>query len=419
MGITQVTYVFQDPSGNSAVCSFNVEVTTDLMAADGNPCPRRAITIEQQGTLALVEWKTPIIHTTIRGETIELKQESPLGSGRHFPVGATEVIYSADDALCRFWVIIKEIETTNDVTPPTVYDCPEGPLKYVTNKDQISIKPNWKEPFAIDDSGLPVESKSSHSSGDPLEVGTTNVIFNFTDFADNFVQCIFIISVIETEETVLSPDILFCPASIPYYLVVFVDEVSVTWNEPVIENVLNLNQTHFPGDFFKIGTTEVTYTAVNSVGKKAVCSFSVDVRDVIPPKIFLCPSDKSVRACRGSTTVMWLEPSTEDNSRFQVEQTQSHIPGVSLFKEGITTVNYQFEDIFGNAAVCSFNITVHRNSCRYFTQEELNLYIYIALGLLIFIFVILIGVNCYIYKTSGTSSENDGNNLILQDLTTT
>ncbi|KAJ8041078.1 Hyalin [Holothuria leucospilota] len=388
------------------------------MGANGNPCPRRAIVKEQQDILTLVEWKTPIIHTTSRGESIELKQESPLALGRLFPVGLTELIYSADEALCRFWVIIKEIETTLDVTPPTVYDCPEGPLKYVINKDQISIKPNWKEPFAIDDSGLPVQSQSSHLPGDPLEVGTTNVIFNFTDSADNLVQCIFIISIIEADETVPPPEILFCPTSVRYDLAVYVDEVSITWEEPIIENVINVYQTHFPGDFFKIGTTEVTYTAVNSVDKEAVCRFNVDVRDVIPPRIFLCPSDKSVRACRGSTTVMWLEPSTEDNSGLQVEQTQSHIPGVSLFKEGITTVNYQFDDIFGNAAVCSFNITVHRNSCQYFTQEELNLYVYIVLGLLIFVFVILIGVNCYIYKASGTISDNDGNHLSLQDLTT-
>ncbi|KAJ8048028.1 Hyalin [Holothuria leucospilota] len=389
------------------------------MATDGIPCPIRAITIEQQDILTLVEWKTPIIHNTNRGETIELKQKSPLGSGLHFPIGATEVIYSANEALCRFWVIVKETENTLDVTPPTVYDCPEGPLKYAIRRDQINIEPNWKEPFAIDDSGLPVVSQSSHSSGDPLEVGDTNIVFNFTDSANNLGQCIFTITVTETDEIVPSPEILFCPTSISYNVDAFADNVNITWSEPVIDNIISVHQTHFPGDYFKIGTAEVTYTAVNSAGEEAVCSFIVDIRDVTPPKISLCPSGRSVRACRGTTTAVWLEPSAKDNSGFQVEQSQSHLPGVSFFKEGTTTVNYTFSDIFGNAAVCSFNITVHRNSCQCFTREMLSLYIYIALGLLIFVFAIVTAINVFIYKNSRSTDDKDENHLSLHELTMT
>lgn len=77
------------------------------------------------------------------------------------------------------------------------------------------------------------------------------------------------------------PVFVFCPNDVVAYLNQGIGEVNVFWNEPLAEDncgePITITQTSFSGDGFSLGTTLVTYTAVDTSGNEAVCEFNVIV----------------------------------------------------------------------------------------------------------------------------------------------
>src|SRR5207245_423096 len=65
------------------------------------------------------------------------------------------------------------------------------------------------------------------------------------------------------------------------------DQVA-SWTEPTASDncaVTSFTSDHHSGDAFPVGTTTVTYTAMDLVGNTATCSFMVTVMDDTPPVI--------------------------------------------------------------------------------------------------------------------------------------
>jgi len=52
--------------------------------------------------------------------------------------------------------------------------------------------------------------------------------------------------------------------------------------------------SHASGDFFPVGLTTVTYTAIDDAGNIAQCVFTVVVNDTEDPSVVGCPSDITV-----------------------------------------------------------------------------------------------------------------------------
>ncbi len=57
----------------------------------------------------------------------------------------------------------------------------------------------------------------------------------------------------------------------------------VTWNDPTstfLDNsgiIATQSQTHYSGDFFRIGATTVTYTATDPSGNVGMCTFEIAI----------------------------------------------------------------------------------------------------------------------------------------------
>src|SRR5262249_29588222 len=91
------------------------------------------------------------------------------------------------------------------------------------------------------------------------------------------------------------PSITGCPANIttntgPGHTAC--DQV-VTWTPPTATDncaVSSFTSNHNPGDTFPVGTTTVTYTAIDTASNTATCSFTVTVVDNTPPTI-TCPAN--------------------------------------------------------------------------------------------------------------------------------
>jgi len=135
-----------------------------------------------------------------------------------------------------------------------------------------------------------------------------------------------------------------------------------TWTPPTATDncSVTLTSTHDPGDTFPVGTTKVTYTAKDSRGNTATCTFDIHVTDNAGPIFTNCPADISVTANNNCEAVVnWVPPSVDDNCTPSL-MNSSHRPG-SRFKAGITTVTYSAVDMRGNRSTCSFTVTVTRS----------------------------------------------------------
>lgn len=110
------------------------------------------------------------------------------------------------------------------------------------------------------------------------------------------------------------------------------------------------------GTQFPVGTTTVTAIATDFQNNMDTCSFLVTVNDVELPVID-CPADITIAANNAGCTaiVSWTAAATDNCS---VASLTSNYTSGSSFPLGTTTVTYNATDPSGNAATCSFNITV-------------------------------------------------------------
>lgn len=93
----------------------------------------------------------------------------------------------------KFMDLLSFLESQSDTVPPEVLDCPSNPVIVPSNFNSTRVY--WPEPYARDDSGLPVIAKSSHASGDVFLLGSTLVKYIFEDIFGNVAGCEFVIVV--------------------------------------------------------------------------------------------------------------------------------------------------------------------------------------------------------------------------------
>jgi gliding motility-associated-like protein len=136
-------------------------------------------------------------------------------------------------------------------------------------------------------------------------------------------------------------------------------KATVRWTEPTYTDectVVSFTSNYHSGDAFPVGNTTVTYTAIDKVGNKEECSFTVTVVDNLNP-VINGPGSFNVPATGPcETAVTWTPPSVSDCSA--VTLTSTHNPG-SLFPNGETTkVTYTARDARGRTSTHSFDVHV-------------------------------------------------------------
>jgi len=141
----------------------------------------------------------------------------------------------------------------------------------------------------------------------------------------------------------------------------------VTWTEPTPWDACgleSLTSDRHSGEFFDVGTTTVTYTAVDKSGLTSTCDFTITVTDEEDPKVETCPIDiqKPNDAGLCGAYVSWTPPIFSDNCGV-VSFTKTHSPGDFFPAECAdsavgTLVEYEAFDAAGNSIKCSFTVTV-------------------------------------------------------------
>jgi gliding motility-associated-like protein len=352
LGETTVTYTATDAAGNAAICSFLVTVLDDTLPVFAN-CPT-AISLTANGSCeAIAIWTAPTA-TDNCSAALSVTESHP--SGTTFPLGVTLVSYSAIDeagnsALCSFEV------TVTDVSAPNISNCPND-ITLVADGNCEAIA-SWTSPIINDNCASSVTITQTSTSGAFFPLGETIVTYTAKDDFGNESSCNFTITVLDQA----APEISNCPNNISLTLGIGACSIAANWTPPTFSDncssILTVTNTHASGDSFEVGTTTVSYAAIDGSGNEVLCSFNVVVQDEIAPTFSSCPADITVNSDTEGcgTSVNWTPPSLLDNCDVQIVATSNILPGTT-FEVGTTAVTYTAVDNSGNATFCSFNVTV-------------------------------------------------------------
>ena len=136
---------------------------------------------------------------------------------------------------------------------------------------------------------------------------------------------------------------------------------TVSWAIPSAADnceLLTFTANQVPGDFYAVGITTVTYTAMDTEGNMAAASFTITVTDDEDAAITDMPSNINLSNDAGvcSAVATWDEPSATDNCGIATF-TSTHDSG-DAFAVGTTTVTYTATDVNGNVITDSFDVVV-------------------------------------------------------------
>ncbi|KAJ8021159.1 Hyalin [Holothuria leucospilota] len=223
----------------------------------------------------------------------------------------------------------------------------------------------WTEPTVDTSNGQPnANITRNRIPGSEFVIGSTYVLYNFTSVQDPRIQteCAFYIIVSRFQDT--QAPVVTCPRNMVVVGDLNSPTTTVTWDpEPPTDNVGVSSFSFFPpsGSSFGIGITSVLFTATDTSGNKADCSFSVTVvenTDTNGPIFRNCPADFNVLVPndRSFAIVNWSPPTVFDESSTTV--TSSHTPPVQLAVGQSHTVVYTAEDAASLTANCTFIISV-------------------------------------------------------------
>ena len=151
---------------------------------------------------------------------------------------------------------------------------------------------------------------------------------------------------------------------------------TVSWDIPTATD--NCEVTFFgadqvPGDFYAVGITTVTYTAMDAEGNMSAASFTITISDDENPAIADMPANISLSNDLGicGAVATWTEPTASDNCGI-ASLTSTHDSG-DTFAVGTTTVTYTATDVNGNSITDSFDITVTDNEAPSAAANDLTL----------------------------------------------
>ncbi len=131
---------------------------------------------------------------------------------------------------------------------------------------------------------------------------------------------------------------------------------------PIIKQIAGLSN----GSNFPVGTTTVTYEAIDACDNITTCSFDVTVTGGSSTISMTCPSDITLTTTAGATSAVarWADPvpTTDCTTGTATATLTSSIPSGGNFPIGTSTVTYSATDGCGNTTTCSFNVIVTAGS---------------------------------------------------------
>jgi hypothetical protein len=110
------------------------------------------------------------------------------------------------------------------------------------------------------------------------------------------------------------------------------------------------------GEFFPVGITPVTWTAVDGCDNVSTCTVDIVITDDEAPAI-ICPADIEIEATQPAGAIAsYAPPAASDNCA--LAQVTCAPPSGAIFPIGTTDVTCTATDAAGNQEACTFTVTV-------------------------------------------------------------
>ncbi len=282
------------------LCGNEVTASQSITQLDKTPpvvweCPKDITVEPNEDCEAVVDWIPPGVMDNCSPVTV-LASHAP---GSVFPEGTTTVTYTFLDecenkATCTFTITVEECCVLPEMQCPGKYQaCPGEPVDpsvagepTLSGPDNCGLLELTYSDWIMDSSGCPGSAK----------IGRTWTLTAVNDTSKT-VSCVQWVQTVDEEAPVFDS----CPKDITIYTEEWCPVV-VFWNEPQVTDhcsVFELTATHYPGDTYYPGETEVQYWADDACGNSSFCIFTIYV---IPL------SGQSACISRGENTEgLWVE----------------------------------------------------------------------------------------------------------------
>lgn len=351
IGITNVTWIVTDDSGNEARCTFEVQVIDNELPAitscgaintqnvntDAGVCAYTHLDSNWDATASDNCTISTLLYT-LTGATVGTGTSL---NGITFNQGITNVTWTASDnsgnqTSCQFDVIVSDNEV------PVISGCLSNILVNNDSQDCGALV-SWIPPTFTDNCGAIMTS--SHNPGDEFPIGTTTVSYTVVDGSENVSICSFDVIVTDNElpQFFCLENIESCFSIVSFDIPLVSDNCGIA----SLEQIAGLES----GSPFPVGTTTITFEALDVNGNTNTCSFDI----IIHPTPILSTEVTNV-SCNSLadgeidlTVSNGSEPYTYDWS------TESNIEDVSSLEPG----NYSVivTDTYGCQESASASIT--------------------------------------------------------------
>ncbi|HGY92166.1 MAG TPA: HYR domain-containing protein, partial [Planctomycetes bacterium] len=354
--------IFQANDGTTGNEPYRAPIDNEAPVLTACPANITGVVTDPGICMATVSWTPPTATDNCPGVSLT----SNFNPGDLFPVGTTTVTYTATDgsgntASCSFTVMVSDGENP-------VITCPAD-IVMGNDGGACGASVTFSDATATDNCMGVVVARTDMTglnSGDLFPVGDTVISFMATDASGNTASCSFTITVNDTENPVL----LGCPTNMTVNNDPGACGATVSFAAPTATDNcpgVAVTQTAGPasGSLFPVGTTTVTFMAMDTAtpANVASCSFDVVVTDNEAP-VITCPGNISVNTDGGvcGATVTFAVTATDNCMAATVTQTDATgLSSGSVFPVGTTTLSFQADDGNGNTSSCSFDVTVTDN----------------------------------------------------------
>ncbi|TBR25437.1 MAG: HYR domain-containing protein, partial [Candidatus Nitrosotenuis sp.] len=332
LGITTVIWTAIDGSGNMGIATQTVTV------GDSTPPVINGlsdIVSEAQGTQNKVNLGNPTVTDSVGVLTIT--NDAP----ETFPLGETTVIWTAID-VAKNAATATQTVTITDTKAPKI-KAPAEITSEASSLDHNQI--NLGEPTVTDNSEI---SSITNDAPEFFPLGETLVTWTAADIAGNAATATQKIVVIDTTSPViLSPKDISVEA-------VSESSTPVTLILPNATDVQLVTFTNDAPQFFPIGQTKITWTAIDPSGNNSTATQTISVVDTTAP-VLTVPENIIQEATGPTGNVVSLgQPTTQDIS--EVSSVSNNAP--SDYPFGSTTVTWTATDKYGNSVSSNQNVTI-------------------------------------------------------------
>jgi hypothetical protein len=401
VGITQVTYMVVDSNGNSLSSPFNVIVTDNvnptITCPSGSPFTKIADSGKAYYTTVATEFNPSFSDNCAVSISNNYNNRNTLADAT-FPVGTTEVIWTARDASGNTSACTIQVIVTDD-QKPVISNCPDATTIEPNDMGFCSFMVPGAEydPFSFSDNqGL---QKLTYQIGSGAEVGTnltttladviipvgtsgaptTTVTWRLYDLSGNISNTC---STVFTVNDIQSPTVITVPnqtRNTDAGQADYTAKIGDGWNPTITDNcavqditykidsqdaVGSGTLTSIVGQHFTVGTHNVVWTATDIHGNPPTSgSYQVIVTDNEPP-VVVCKNITVDLDNTGNYTLTTVDiaaiaaGSTDENLPLELSVTPS-VFGCS--NVGDNTVILTVTDSNGNVSSCNTAIVTVRD----------------------------------------------------------